>query len=115
LEIPAALAHAFEYRAGQFVTLKVPYEGRELSRCYSLASSPDCEEELKVTVKRIPGGRVSNWLNENARAGDVLNVFPPGGLFTLHDSASALVFFGAGSGITPIIALIKTALVTTRL
>jgi 3-ketosteroid 9alpha-monooxygenase subunit B len=113
LEVPPSLAHAFKYRAGQFVTLKVPYEGLELSRCYSLASSPDCDQEHKVTVKRIPQGRVSNWLNAHARAGDVLKVLPPGGLFTLKESTSPLFFFGAGSGITPIIALIKTALATS--
>jgi 3-ketosteroid 9alpha-monooxygenase subunit B len=94
-DVPAELAHAFRYRAGQFLTLKVPYEGKDLSRCYSLASSPDWKEEHKVTVKRVPEGRVSKWLVDNVRAGDVLRVAPPGGRFTLYsDRGSARVVRG---------------------
>lgn len=112
-EVPRHLTHVFRYRAGQFVTLKIPYEGKELSRCYSLSSSPDCECEHKVTVKRVSQGRISNWLNENSRPGNTLKVLPPGGSFTLDDTTSPLVFFAGGSGITPVISLIKSALVTT--
>jgi 3-ketosteroid 9alpha-monooxygenase subunit B len=112
-EVPPDLAHAFQYHAGQFLTLKIAHEGKELSRCYSLASSPDCDAEHKVTVKRVPDGRVSNWLVDNVRAGDVLRVAPPGGRFTLTKTDTPLVLFAAGSGITPVISLLKSALVTT--
>jgi 3-ketosteroid 9alpha-monooxygenase subunit B len=112
-DVPPELAHVFGYVAGQFVTLKIPHDGKELSRCYSLASSPDCDREHKVTVKRVADGRVSNWLNDNLKAGDVLKVMPPGGLFTLKHNDRALVLFAGGSGITPIVSLIKTALVTS--
>jgi 3-ketosteroid 9alpha-monooxygenase subunit B len=112
-EIPEALRPTFRYRAGQFVTLHVPYGGKTLTRCYSLASSPDVESEHKITIKRVAGGRVSNWINDNVNAGDVLECLPPGGLFVLNDSTSDLVMFAGGSGITPVISLIKTALATT--
>src|SRR6185503_3549539 len=93
---------------------KIPYEGKDLSRCYSLASSPDCDAEHKVTVKRVSEGRVSNWLVDNVRPGDVLRVAPPGGRFTLTKTDAPLVLFAAGSGITPVISLLKSALVTTH-
>jgi 3-ketosteroid 9alpha-monooxygenase subunit B len=83
-------------------------------RCYSLASSPDCEREHKVTVKRIAGGRASSWMNDNVAAGDVVRVLPPAGRFVLREGERELLLFAGGSGITPVIALIKTALVTTR-
>ncbi len=113
-EIPSGLEHAFRYRAGQFLTLEVPLEGVKLRRCYSLASSPDCEDEHKVTVKRVSGGRVSNWLHEGVRAGDVLQVLPPEGRFVLSARDGAIVLFAGGSGITPVISLLKTALATTE-
>lgn len=112
-EIPEALRSAFRYRAGQFVTLHVPYGGKTLSRCYSLASSPDTDAEHKITIKRVAAGRISNWINDNVKAGDVLECLPPGGLFVLNDSTSDLVMFAGGSGITPVISLIKTALAKT--
>ncbi len=112
-EIPAPLRDAFRYKAGQFLTLRIPYDGRVLARCYSLSSSPDCDREHKVTVKRVPEGRVSNWINDHVKAGDVLDVAPPAGLFTLNADSNPLLFFAGGSGITPVISLIKTALVTT--
>lgn len=111
--IPADLAATFRYKAGQFLTLKIPYEGKELVRCYSLASSPDCENEHKVTVKRVADGRISNWINDNLRVGDVVKVLPPGGLFTLREGSRPVVLFAGGSGITPVISIIKTTLTTT--
>lgn len=113
LEIPVALAETFRYRAGQFLTFKIPFDGAPLVRAYSLASSPEWESEHKITVKRVADGRISNWLHDNVRSGDVLEVLPPAGLFTLSDTQAPLCFFAAGSGITPIISLIKTALRTT--
>src|SRR5262245_14458254 len=82
-DIPAHLRHVFEYRAGQFLTLEVPHEGVRLRRCYSLASAPETEAEHKVTVKRVAGGRISNWLHDGVREGDVISVLPPEGRFVL--------------------------------
>jgi 3-ketosteroid 9alpha-monooxygenase subunit B len=115
LEIPPALAHAFRYKAGQFLTFKVPFQGRVLVRSYSLSSSPDVESEHKVTVKRVDQGRISNWMNDVVRTGAPLMVVPPAGLFVLDAHATRdVTFWSGGSGITPCISLIKSALATTR-
>jgi 3-ketosteroid 9alpha-monooxygenase subunit B len=112
--IPEHLSAVFGYRAGQFLTLEVPHEGGRLRRCYSLASAPECDREHKVTVKRVVGGRVSNWLHDGVREGDVLSVLPPEGRFVLSPTHTGeLVLFGGGSGITPVISLLKSALATT--
>jgi 3-ketosteroid 9alpha-monooxygenase subunit B len=111
--IPEALRQVFRYRAGQFLTFEVPWAGNALRRCYSLASSPQCDPAPKVTVKRVSDGRVSNWLNDHVRAGDTLSVLPPEGRFVLTDTDAPLVLFAGGSGITPVISLVKTALLTS--
>lgn len=112
LEVPEALRATYEYVAGQFLTFKVPYGQGELIRCYSLASSPEADREHKVTIKRVKDGRASNWINDGVREGDVLSVLPPGGLFTLDSSERDLLMFAGGSGITPVISIIKTVLLT---
>jgi 3-ketosteroid 9alpha-monooxygenase subunit B len=112
-EIPAEAVEAFRYKAGQFLTLQVPYEGKTLARCYSLASSPACETEHKITIKRVDDGRISNWINDKLAVGDVVKVLPPGGLFTLNDESNDLVLFAGGSGITPCISILKSALSET--
>ncbi|NVK43895.1 MAG: ferredoxin--NADP reductase [Oceanospirillaceae bacterium] len=108
--IPEALRALFDYRPGQFLTLRVPFDGKQLIRCYSLASSPDVDAEHKVTVKRVDGGRVSNWLNDHIAAGDSLEVMPPAGHFQLRHADRDLVLFGGGSGITPVLSILKSAL-----
>jgi 3-ketosteroid 9alpha-monooxygenase subunit B len=113
-DIPTELAERFRYKAGQFLTLQTPYEGKTLSRCYSLASSPDTESVHKVTIKRVDDGRISNWVNDNLSVGDSVRVLPPGGLFVLNSETNPAVMFAGGSGITPIISIIKTALATTK-
>lgn len=101
----------FGYRAGQFLTLRVPWgDGGFLDRCYSLSSAPETGARMKVTVKRVEGGRVSNWLNDNLKAGDTIESAPPGGRFTLRHRDRPLVFHAGGSGITPVISLVKSAL-----
>ncbi|GAA4883686.1 ferredoxin--NADP reductase [Ferrimonas pelagia] len=114
--IPEALKSAFQYKAGQFLTLKVPYGEQALIRCYSLASSPDTESEHKVTIKRVVDGRISNWINDQVQAGDEILVLPPAGLFHLGKESDDgdIVLFGGGSGITPVISILKTALHTTQ-
>jgi 3-ketosteroid 9alpha-monooxygenase subunit B len=111
--VPPALRSAFRYQAGQFLTLEVEHEGARLRRCYSLASSPECDDEHKVTVKRVAGGRVSNWLHDRLREGDSVAVIAPEGRFVLRKSDAPLVLFAGGSGITPVISIAKTALATT--
>jgi ferredoxin-NADP reductase/ferredoxin len=100
----------FRYRAGQFVTFRVA----GTLRSYSMSSSPDTDTELTATVKRVPGGLVSNWMHDNLSAGDVVEVTAPAGVFCLRESAAPLVAFAGGSGITPIISLAKSALATTE-
>lgn len=113
LGVPPGLADRFVYRAGQFLSFKVPFDGKVLTRSYSLSSSPECDERLKVTVKRVDEGRVSNWINDNVKAGDTLMVVPPAGFFVLNDKRRPITFFAGGSGITPCISIAKTALTRT--
>jgi ferredoxin-NADP reductase len=113
LDVPAERAHCFRYRAGQFVTLQVDVGGDRHRRCYSMSSFPHCGDELQITVKRDPGGLVSNWLNDTAAPGDEISVAPPEGRFILGEDERAardLVAFAGGSGITPIFSLIGSAL-----
>ena len=112
LEVPADLAGQFKYRAGQFLTFKVPHESGAFNRCYSLSSAPETDgAHLKVTVKRVEGGKGSNWFNDALSEGGSLHVMPPAGRFVLKDAGTApLLLFGAGSGITPMMSLIKSAL-----
>lgn len=109
---PAELAEPFRFEAGQYLTLRATIDGEELRRPYSICSAPD-ESRLRVAIKRVPGGRFSNWANEMLRAGDSIEVAPPQGRFTLHptpQSRRRYLAFAAGSGITPILAIAKTAL-----
>jgi 3-ketosteroid 9alpha-monooxygenase subunit B len=116
LEIPEPLRDAFGYRAGQFLSFKVPFEGQVLVRSYSLSSSPDTDSEHKVTVKRVDDGRISNLFNDEVREGSRLMVVPPAGFFVLEPgTARDLTLFSGGSGITPCISILKTALRTTGL
>ncbi len=113
LEVPAELATTFAYEAGQFCTFRVWVEGQPYVRCYSMSSAPAVDTELRVTVKRTPGGVASNWMNDHLSAGDTVEVARPAGLFRLGESRGDLVAFVAGSGITPVLSLVKTALATT--
>jgi 3-ketosteroid 9alpha-monooxygenase subunit B len=112
-EIPGALASAFAYRSGQFLTLRVPCGPQVLERCYSLASAPGCDTVHKVTVKRVDGGPASTYLNRQLKVGDRLEVKGPEGRFVLDANTGPLLLFAGGSGITPIVSLVKTALATT--
>lgn len=114
LEVPDELRSGFGYHAGQFVTMRVHVDGATLLRCYSMSSAPEVDEALTVTVKRVPGGAVSNWLVDRVRAGDALEVTFPAGTFRLTDSHDPLLAFAAGSGITPIISLVRSALATSH-
>jgi len=113
LDVPAELAEKFRYKAGQFLTFEVHVGGERLLRCYSLASSPDVDPPHKVTVKRVAEGRTSSWFNDAVHEGDVLQVMAPGGVFVLRASDAPICLFAGGSGITPVISLVKSALATT--
>jgi 3-ketosteroid 9alpha-monooxygenase subunit B len=110
LDVPADLADTFRYRAGQFLTFRVPHGEGPFNRCYSLSSAPEADGQMKVTVKRVTGGKGSNWFNDALKEGATIDVMPPAGRFVLSDSAHPLLLFGGGSGITPMMALIKSAL-----
>ena len=113
LDIPQELGVRFSYRSGQFLTFRVEVDGHRIVRCYSLASAPDIDSEIKVTVKRVVDGRASNWMNDEVVVGSTLEVMRPTGNFCLKPRETPIVLFGGGSGITPIISIIKTALRTT--
>ncbi|TDC56775.1 ferredoxin--NADP reductase [Actinomadura sp. KC345] len=98
------------YRAGQFVT----FRACGVLRSYSMSSSPDTDGALMTTVKRVPGGLVSNWMIDNLGPGDVVEVTRPAGVFCLRETAAPLVAFCGGSGVTPVLSLVKSALATTR-
>lgn len=114
LDVPADLREAFAYRAGQFLTFRVRIDDHAVLRCYSMSSSPEVDPDLQVTVKRVPGGAVSNWMIDNLAPGDVVEATCPAGVFSLPPGEGDVVAFSAGSGITPVISIAKTALATTR-
>ncbi|MCY7281722.1 MAG: ferredoxin--NADP reductase, partial [Sphingomonas bacterium] len=111
-DVPDQLAEAYRFKAGQHLTLKVDIGGEDVRRNYSLCVAPG-DGEIKVTVKRIAGGVFSNWVAETLRAGDMIDVMTPHGSFTVpFDVGAARRYVGiaGGSGITPIMSLIRTAL-----
>ncbi|MEV0354869.1 ferredoxin--NADP reductase [Nocardia sp. NPDC050697] len=99
------------YRAGQFLTVRVPDIGTGSARCYSLSSSPHTDPAMKFTVKRVAGGHGSNWLCDTVAAGTELEVLPPAGTFTPASLDEPVVLVAGGSGITPVIAIAKSILV----
>ena len=106
----------FSYRAGQFCTFRVTVDGEELYRSYSMSSAPETDTELMTTVKRVAGGKVSNWIVDNVVEGDQLTMTRAAGTFVLSPAsvpAVPLLAFAGGSGVTPILSLAKSALATT--
>ena len=114
LEIPPPLAAEFFYAAGQFCTFRATIDGAPIVRCYSMSSSPQTGDPFTVTVKRVPGGKMSNWMIDTLSTGDAIDVMPPTGHFVLGDAETPIVCFAAGSGITPVLSIIKTALAVTE-
>lgn len=112
--IPEDLKEVFSFAPGQSLTIRTTLNGQELRRNYSICSSPQ-EGSLRVAVKKVAGGLFSTWVNEALKPGDVLEVMPPVGKFNtpLHpEQTKNYVAFAAGSGITPILSLIKATLYT---
>ena len=117
LSVPPGLEDAYRYRAGQHLTFELPWGDFKVTRCYSLSSCPDLDETLKIGVKRVEGGRISNWLNDNLKVGDSIKASVPEGRFVLDPETrpgAPLFLFAGGSGITPVVALLKSALATTK-
>ena len=111
-DVPEELYATFKFRQGQHLTLKAMIEGEDVRRSYSLCTSPN-EGEWSVAVKQIPQGKFSTYVNEQVKKGDHIEVMPPSGAFGVAcqpEQAKNYLFFAAGSGITPIISMIKTHL-----
>jgi len=116
-DIPNNILPDFTFDAGQNITIKKEIDGEEVRRSYSICSAP-FENELRVAVKKIEGGKFSGFANDSLKKGDTLDILPPTGKFnTKLDTKNAKQYlaFAAGSGITPIISIIKTTLQTEPL
>jgi ring-1,2-phenylacetyl-CoA epoxidase subunit PaaE len=104
-----------DYLAGQFLTLKAQINGESVRRAYSLCSSPVSDKRLAVSVKKVDGGKMSNWILENAKVGFSIEAMPPIGNFIFQTHASKkrwFMLYAAGSGITPVYSILKTILST---
>ncbi len=103
---------AFSFRAGQHLTFRRAFDGAELRRNYSICAAPN-EGVIRVGIKRVDGGVFSTWANESLAVGDILEAMPPSGRFTVKtdpDTAKNYLAFAGGSGITPILSILKTVL-----
>jgi ferredoxin-NADP reductase len=103
-------ARSFRYRPGQFITLRLDIEGEQVCRCYTLSSTPTRPDTVSITVKRVPGGRVSNWLHEHLRPGTRLSATGPAGSFCfpagpVNAPARGQLYLSGGSGITPLMSM----------
>ena len=109
-EVPQALADAFRFEPGQYLTLRTSVAGEELRRSYSICSGAG--EPMRVGVRRVPGGAFTTWLHDNLRVGDTFEAMPPQGRFgaALARQPRHLLAVAGGSGITPILSLIRTRL-----
>lgn len=113
-DVSADLRDLFTYRAGQFCNVRVGIDGDEHVRCYSMSSAPSVDERLAVTVKRVPGGLVSNWLHDHVVPGTSIELSRPTGLFVEQaDAEVPMVAFCGGSGVTPVFSLVKQLLAST--
>jgi len=112
--VPEELQQTFVFEQGQNITLKQIFDGEEVRRSYSICSAA-FENELKVAVKKVDGGKFSSYANDTLKAGDEIEVLPPTGKFNTKLQATNkknYLAFAAGSGITPVLSIIKTTLQT---
>ena len=112
-EIPTSLRSEFDYEPGQYLTLELEIDGKKVRRAYSMNSSPLMDPYPLITVKRLKGGLVSNYINDNCKVGDSMEVLAPFGTFVPQMSSSNkkhYLLFAAGSGITPVISILKSIL-----
>lgn len=110
-DLPESLKEEFEYKAGQYLTIKAQVDGEEIRRSYSLSSFPK-EEKLKVTSKTVENGKMSTYLDSKIQRGMEMDIMPPEGKFTTEGipTDTDLVLFAAGSGITPVVSILKDSL-----
>lgn len=112
LNVPTELRAQFQFVAGQYLTFRTCLRGEEIRRSYSICSSP-LDEELRVAIKKVPGGKFSTFANEQLVVGDSIDVLPPMGRFGNQIQTPQTRYYvaiAAGSGITPIMSIVKTAL-----
>ena len=105
------------YLPGQYLTFKLTVDGEEIRRAFSLSSSPYADEHLSVTIKRVPGGKASNFIRDELKAGDLLESLPPLGNFTVDPDPGRsrhYILIGGGSGITPLMSILKSVLAEER-
>lgn len=117
LDVPAELEKSFQYVAGQYLTVQFELNGEQVRRSYSLNSCPYKDKQLSITVKRVDGGLVSNYINDTIRIGSELLVAIPQGAFQLIPEPSAYksyFLFAAGSGITPIFSMVQSILAMAK-
>ncbi len=115
-EIGEELVDQFKYTAGQFVTLHLMIKGELVKRSYSLSSAP-YENAFNITIKKIPGGKASGFLVEDLEIGKIVPMTPPAGLFTYTSkkiNTNNITLIAAGSGITPLYSIIKTAVLDEK-
>lgn len=108
-DVPENLKSNFDFKAGQYITIKYFLDGKEVRRAYSISSSPQ-SGELRVGIKKVEFGIFSPFANEKLKVGDILEVMPPTGKFLLEPNLRHYAAFAAGSGITPILSLAKSTL-----
>lgn len=111
-DIPEELKEAYRYTHGQYLTLKFNFNGEEVRRAYSMCSSPS-DDHIAVTIKRVEGGQVSSYIHEQLKAGQNIEVMQPDGRFFTKldpDQRKGYYLFGAGSGITPLMSILRTIL-----
>ena len=110
--IPDELSSQFQFKEGQYITLRSTINGEDIRRSYSICSSP-LEKELRIAVKKVPSGVFSTYANEQLKKGDIIDVMPPIGKFNIEldpKRSGNYVAFVSGSGITPVLSIIKTIL-----
>ncbi|MEI8133488.1 MAG: FAD-binding oxidoreductase [bacterium] len=112
-DVPADLKAEYHYKAGQYLTLRFIMDGEEIRRSYSICSSPYEADKLEVAVKKVKGGKVSNFINDKLQVGDSVDVMIPMGSFSPHIDPTHkknYVLFAGGSGITPMLSIVKAIL-----
>ncbi len=110
LDIPAELRDDYDYQPGQFLTFRCHIDGTSHLRCYSMSSSPTVDDQLQVTVKRMPDGLVSNWMLDRLAPGASVEATFPAGVFGRRAHTGDIMAFAGGSGITPILSILKSLL-----
>ena len=113
LHFKQPLFRKVKYKPGQFLTLNLNIDGKKVSRSYSMSSAPNLDNTVAVTVKKVEGGVASNYINNEVKPGDTISMMEPVGNFTLVPDKNLkrhIVLFGAGSGITPLMSILKSVL-----